>query len=275
MLGPLRHNVEDRMSFDPHALKLYVDGSCLRNPGGNSGHAAWLEFPCDWNLPDRPLDVVGFHESTNNRMELRAVIWAYKWVQDQGSDLGVSRVQIVTDSQYVKENFYRAQSWKQNHWRNAQGRPVENADLWKELLSLRTKTAIRTDLEWMLGKKSPITKAVDKSAKGAAKQPTETDRGFRSGKIGRAKNKVGAAASLFPASGQQARIRIYQTSAFSDGENKIKFQLYSDDRQDYFSKFVAYASPEVGFGLHRQHAYSVQFNANPKYPVIQSVIEEL
>jgi len=263
------------MSFDPHALKLYVDGSCLRNPGGNSGHAAWLEYPSDWDMPDRPLDLVGFHESTNNRMELRAVIWAYRWIQDQGNGLGVSRVQIITDSQYVYEYVRLAHTWKQNRWRNAQNRPVENSDLWKEILSLRNKMIVRTDLEWMLGKKSAITRAVDKSAKEAAKHATETDRGFHSGKIGRTKNKVGGAALLFPASGQQARIRIYQTSAFSSGENKIKFQLFSEEQQDYFAKFVAYASPEVGLGLHRQHTYNVQFNANPKYPVIEAVVEEL
>ena len=263
------------MSFDPHALKLYVDGSCLRNPGGSSGLAVWVEYPAEWNRADEMLEEIGFIESTNNRMELRACIWAHKWARDQGSTSGVSRIQIVTDSKYVHECWRRAEYWRTNGWRNLEGRPVENSDLWKQLLSIRGKLRVRTDIEWTLGKKAPILKAVDKSAKSAAKKPTEMDRGYRSGKVGRSRNRVSGAATLFPATGQEAVVRIYQTSAFSSGENKIKLQLFSDAQGDFFEKFVSYAQPEIGALLHRHHSYRVRFNSNAKYPIIVAVIEEM
>ena len=134
---------------------------------------------------------------------------------------------------------------------------------------------VRTDIEWTLGKKAPILKAVDKSAKSVAKQPTERDRGYRSGKVGRTRNKVLGAPTPFPAAGQEVAVRVYQTVAFARGENKIKFQLFSEAKGDYFDKFVAYAPPEIGASLHRHHVYRVRFNSDAKYPIIEAVVEEV
>ena len=264
------------MSFDPHALKLYVDGSCLKNPGGRSGFAVWIEHPATRNEPDESLGELGFHESTNNRMELRACIWAHRWVLENAAP-ELSRVQVITDSKYVSENWRRAASWRANGWRNASGRPVENADLWKEWLSLRSKLRVRTDIEWTTGKKTPILKAVDKAAKAAAGRPTKVDRGYRKGKIGRTKDKLGGVAALLPAWGQEATIRIYQSGVVhrGSGENKIKFELFSTERGRFLEKFVAYAAPGIAAELHRQHAYRVRFNASAKYPVIEAVLEEI
>ena len=70
-------------------------------------------------------------------------------------------------------------------------------------------------------------------------------------------------------------VRIYQTNAFPNGENKIKFQLFSDSQGDFFEKFVSYAQPEIGALLHRHHSYRVVSNRNAKYPIIEAVIEEV
>src|SRR4051812_34994232 len=105
------------MSLDPHSLKIYIDGSALKNPGGTGGVAAWLEFPIDWHMPDEELFAEGFHETTNQRMELLACIKAFKFVREQRYDSGVQRVQIVTDSKYVHDNFYRAERWKRDGWK--------------------------------------------------------------------------------------------------------------------------------------------------------------
>ena len=146
------------MSLDPHALKIYIDGSALKNPGGAGGIAAWVEFPTDWNRPDELLFQEGFQETTNNRMELLACIRVFEYVRKHGAALRVERVQIVTDSKYVHDCFFLADKWRKNVWRNSDGKPIENRDLWKHLLSVRSKVTVRTELEWMLGKKSPILK---------------------------------------------------------------------------------------------------------------------
>jgi ribonuclease HI len=262
------------MSLDPHALKIYVDGSALNNPGGAGGVAAWIEFPMDWNRPDELLFQQGFHETTNNRMELRACIRAFEYVRDQGRDLGVERVQIVTDSRYVHDCSFLADTWRKNGWRNFDGKPVENHDLWKRLLSIRTKVALRTELKWMLGKKSPILKAVDTSAKSAATQPLMVDRGFKPGRIAPSKAGVRSAASLFPADGQEAIIRIYRHRIVGS-DHKIYFDVFSEETGGYVEKACSFTPAEVALDLHTHHVYRVLFNSNPKYPIIEKRIEEL
>src|SRR5579872_7240225 len=71
------------MSFDPRALKPFTDGSCKRNPGGESGYAIVAEYPVDWNRPDEAVLQVGYESSTNNRMELLAVVRAVEYPTDE------------------------------------------------------------------------------------------------------------------------------------------------------------------------------------------------
>jgi ribonuclease HI len=265
------------VSFDLRALKIYIDGSCRKNPGGAGGFAARIEYPFEWNLPDELIEYAGYFETNNNRMELRACVFAHEWVWEQGENLRVQHVQIVTDSKYVSDNYNRAIGWSTNSWRNVHGRPLENVDLWKELLRVRRKLGfhVRVEVKFIAGKSTPITKVVDRDAKAAAALPTEVDRGFRSGKIGRAKNNPGKAAKLFPAAGQEITIRVYQTLPIRRGEQKIKFELYSVQAKDFIEKFVAYADATLGNELHRQHAYVVRMNDVPEYPRILGIVGEV
>jgi ribonuclease HI len=263
------------MSFDPHALKIYIDGSCLRNPGGSGGFAVWVEYPFEWDRADEPLDHCGYFETNTNRMELKACLFAHHWIVSHGYGIGVERVQIITDSLYVSENYRRAVTWSQNGWRTLYGRPVENKDLWKELLCTRRKLRVRVEVVWMKGKTSEILKAVDRSAKNAARIPSRPDLGFRTGKIGRPKSSVKQAARLFPAAGQEAIIRVYYSVAVRPRENKVKFELYSEEKNGFFEKFVAYANMEIGGGLHRHHAYRVRMNSVSQYPQIEEILAEV
>lgn len=262
------------MTFDPHAAKVYVDGSCMTNPGGSGGVAIWVEYPFEWNRPEELIESLGYVETTNNRMELRALIRALEWIEGAIPGLGVQRFQIVTDSIYVFENCSRAIYWAKGGWRNAFGRPIENKDLWKRVLSLKRSLKVRVDVEWTKGKKSPILRAVDKSAKEAAKSAVRKDRGFNQGKIGRSRGGEAAAAKLFPASGETLRIRVYQTIAVSRNEQKVKFQTYLESASDFVEKFVAYADAEIGNQLHRQNVYVVRMNSLPQYPRIAEILGE-
>jgi ribonuclease HI len=143
------------MSDDPHALKLYIDGNCYKNPGGAGAIACVAKFPESWNRDDEIIFSKGFYETSNNRMELQACIKAYEYVAAQGSALGVQRVLIVSDSLYITNNFKHASTWRANNWCNASGRPLENSDLWKRFLSVQSKVKIRTDIVWQKGKSHP------------------------------------------------------------------------------------------------------------------------
>ena len=262
------------MSFDPHALKLYTDGSCRNNPGGESGYAVVAEYPCDWNRPDEVLFEVGYEASTNNRMELLAVVRAIEYVCDYISAAIVSRVQIVTDSQYVFDNKGRAGSWRHNGWRNRHEREIENSDLWKRYLSAMSSVAVRLDIMWHKGKKSPVLKYVDRTAKAAALNPTERDYDYRTGKVGRSMSKGGGSAMLYPAQGQAATIRVFLTTIVRRDE-KVKFDLLDETTGEFVAKHVAYAAPQVAGQLHRGHTYRVRFNAVLRNPIIEEIEAEL
>lgn len=264
------------MIIDPHAVRIFTDGSCYKNPGGLSGCAAVVEYPDDWQLEREQIVDHGVAESSISRMELMACNRALEWVIEQGTTLRGRRIQIITDSQYVESNIPRVAGWRSRGWRNYNGRPIENQDLWKRFLSLRMKARTTLTFHWTKGKKSPVLKEVDRAAKAAARAgKSGSDRGFRSGKVGRQKIKLQGAASLFPAKGQMVVISPYRSVVVGKSENKIRFLLYSEDAQAYVDKHYAYASPEIGAQLHRGHTYRVRFGCEPKYPIIEELVEEV
>ena len=259
---------------DPRALRIYVDGSALKNPGGPGGCAAVAEYPGDWDRPHELLFQVGYKATTNNRMELLACIRALEWVRENRERLKVQRVLIITDATYVHKYHHHAQNWRRSDWRTSDGRPVENPDLWKDLLSAQSKVGVRTEIHWTEGKSTDILKEVDRAAKQAARRPSETDWGFRPGKVARSKVGVKGASVLFPASGQESVICVYRKTSVGKTDHKIFFHAYSEDRRELTGKFRAYAKAAEDGELHRAHHYRVRFNNKPNYPIIESVLEE-
>ena len=200
----VRHDEVGTALLDPRAIHIYTDGSCYKNPGGESGCAAIVHFPEHLNQPDEQILDFGCAESSINRMELMACIEALKWICSNGPWQDVLRVLIVTDSQYITQNIIRAPGWKKRDWRNLSGEPKFNDDLWDKLLKLRQKTAragIRVDFIWQKGKTMALGKQVDSSAKTAAKRGgIDVDTGYRPGSASRSMVK-GGVAQRFPAAG--------------------------------------------------------------------------
>jgi len=117
---------------------LFTDGACKGNPGPG-GWGALLRY----KGVEKTLRG-GEPHTTNNRMELKAVIEGLKALKRP------SRVRIVTDSQYVKNGMERwIHNWKRNGWRTADKKPVKNADLWQELDRLVNRH--RVEWEWVRG----------------------------------------------------------------------------------------------------------------------------
>jgi ribonuclease HI len=262
------------MPPDPRAIHISTDGSCYKNPGGRSGCAAIVHYPDHLDREDEQIVDFGCEESSNNRMELLACICVLRWIRGNGPWQSVTRVQIFTDSQYVKDNLFRAREWKKNDWKNRHGEPRENSDLWNQILSAHAKAGITVHFEWTLGKKTPILQRVDKAAKEAAKRGgPDTDRGYKPGAI--ARSMVGGAASRFEAKGQTAVIRPYRKNILAKGEEKVRFDIFSEATQSFVESCYAFASTALASELHRQHGYRVLFNDNPNYPQILEILEEI
>jgi len=262
------------MINDPSALKLYTDGSALKNPGGPGGLACVAEYPDDWNREPQIVFEDGFFETSNNRMELLACILALEYVLGPISRMKVNRVLIVTDSLYVHDNQHRASQWRREKWRNRFGRPTENSDLWKRFLSVRSRRMIPTTITWRKGKKTPTLKLVDQAAKNASRNPTQADYGFRGGKIASSKIK-GGSASLYQACGQEDIIRIYRSKLIRKTEHQIYFDIFDERSGIFTEKRIAYVLADLIGDLHRQHCYRVQFGAEPQYPVMTAILEDI
>ncbi len=118
---------------------LYTDGSCKSNPGPG-GWCAILVY----GTAEKVLSG-GERETTNNRMELTAVIRGLEALKSK------CEVELVSDSQYVINGLSKgwAASWKKNGWRKADKSPALNPDLWERLLDLSSYHTI--NCSWTKG----------------------------------------------------------------------------------------------------------------------------
>jgi ribonuclease HI len=117
----------------PEVVEIFTDGACKGNPGPG-GWGALLRF----GTREKELSG-GERETTNNRMELMAVIAALEGLKR------ACRVRVTTDSQYVKRGVTEWMArWKRNGWRTADRKPVKNRDLWERL----DRALCRHELEW-------------------------------------------------------------------------------------------------------------------------------
>jgi ribonuclease HI len=102
----------------------YTDGSWKKMPGGVS-HGGWAARVIFSNGTISELHG-GVKNTTNNRMELLAVIKALQFLPDG------CNAYVYTDSRYVQKGIlYWIASWKKRDWINMQNKPVANQDLWK------------------------------------------------------------------------------------------------------------------------------------------------
>jgi ribonuclease HI len=246
--------------FDPHAFYIYVDGSALKNPGGPGGLAGILEHPSESDEESQKIFQEGYFATTNNRMELRAVVKALEYIRKNARDLRAIRFVVVTDSMYVWQHHNVAQYWKDNNWKGEDDKSIENPNVWSEFLTARSKTGVPVEFTWHKGKKTDILKAVDGLAKAAAYRPTQIDIGYRPGKIGNSHMEKGGISTLYHATGQTEKIQIFRKAYITDQEYKIFFTLYSETEKKITEKCYTYTSPEIAVQLHRDHRYEVIFN---------------
>lgn len=110
---------------------VYTDGACSGNPGGPGGWAATLNY-------DDRYDVISGHEvcTTNNRMELTAVVEAIKYLVNKK----YTNIIINSDSAYVINAINKGwiHEWAKKGWTTKQGNELANADLWRVLYEYYT-----------------------------------------------------------------------------------------------------------------------------------------
>lgn len=161
------------VEFNPQlkTVKIFSDGSCLKNPGGPGGYGIVLQYRGE----EREFSD-GFHSTTNNCMEM------------MGALIGLERLKypcnviLYSDSQYLKNGMTQWMKWwKRNGWMTSDKKPVKNVDLWKRLDEAASRHNVRW--KWVKGhaghRENEICDRLAKiAAFSAADMPHKKDIGF-------------------------------------------------------------------------------------------------
>ncbi len=138
-------------------VEIYTDGACRGNPGPG-GWGAVLVYK------GREKEISGGEpETTNNRMELKAVIEALSALKYP------CKVTLTSDSKYVVDAVVNgwAKSWKEHGWKKADKKPAVNPDLWDKLLKLLE--IHKVEFIWVKGHEGhPYNERCDRLATAAA-----------------------------------------------------------------------------------------------------------
>ncbi|AKO45476.1 ribonuclease HI [[Haemophilus] ducreyi] len=148
------------------SVNIFTDGSCLGNPGPG-GIGVVLRY----NQHQKKVSQ-GYFQTTNNRMELRAVIEGLLMLKE------ACNVTLYSDSQYMKNGITKwIFKWKKSNWKTANGKAVKNKDLW---LLLDEKIQIHSiEWKWVKGHSGHYENEIcDELAKLGANNPTLEDVGY-------------------------------------------------------------------------------------------------
>lgn len=126
-------------------VKIYTDGAARGNPDGPGGYGTVLEYvDPKGGLHTKELSQ-GYVRTTNNRMELMAVIAGLEALNRPCT------VEVYSDSQYVVNAFNQhwVDGWLKKGWKRGKNEPVKNVDLWKRLLAAKEPHAV--SFHWVKG----------------------------------------------------------------------------------------------------------------------------
>lgn len=121
-------------------VRMYTDGACSGNPGPG-GWAALLLIKSE-----RGRETItpkgGEKHTTNNRMELTAVIEGLRFIKKnlQAKELTVT---VVADSSYVINGVEWSKAWVKRNWLSAKEEPIQNRDLWEQFIELNNEMEVK------------------------------------------------------------------------------------------------------------------------------------
>ena len=255
------------------ALNIYTDGSSLSGPRRGGVGIRFITVNEDGDEVITDIPTTGYKGATNNQMELLACVVALKEARQNFNLSAFNSIEIFTDSQYVARNYKTAMfEWAANGWKNREGRPVANADVWKDLVKLIRKTSpLRVNVQWVKGHaKDQHNKAVDKLAKKSAKSILNAP--LTVVEVRRKHTHKSVEVGSVEMKGQRLRIRVL-TSEYMRVQRVIKYKYeVLAKRSKYFGNVDIIFSRE---DLRAGHHYEVVVNKNSANPTIIRVLREL
>nr|WP_206524727.1 ribonuclease HI [Devosia sp. 1566] len=154
-------------------LLIYTDGSCVGNPGPGGWGAVVQWIKGDRIVNERELCGGDPGRTTNNRMEMQAAISTLRAMKiEYLMDGPLPPITLRSDSNLLIKGMTEwLPGWKRRGWRKADGKPVENAELWQQLA--QECCGLEVTWEWVRGHaKDPINNRADALARQAAERPS-------------------------------------------------------------------------------------------------------
>ena len=126
-------------------VSIYTDGAARGNPDGPGGYGTVMEYVDTKGELHRKEISHGYKKTTNNRMELMAVIAGLEALNRP------CEVMLYSDSKYVVDAFNQRwiDGWLKKGWKRGKNEPVKNVDLWKRLLAAKEKHQVK--FNWVKG----------------------------------------------------------------------------------------------------------------------------
>lgn len=144
-------------------VTLYSDGAARGNPKGPGGYGCVLQYvDCKGILHEREYSA-GYAKTTNNRMEMMAVIVGLEALTRP------CEVTVISDSKYVTDTFNQhwIENWQKKNWKTSTGKPVKNKSLWIRML--KAMEHHQMTFQWVKGHAGhPQNERCDKLATTAA-----------------------------------------------------------------------------------------------------------
>lgn len=157
---PVAVPVKATKGFSSGAITVYTDGSALGNPGPG-GYGVVIQIAGDTREFSQ-----GYEHTTNNRMEMMAVITALENLKDHAD----AAITIHSDSQYTINGIIKgwAKGWRKKGWIKSDGKPALNPDFWAIMLDL-VDLFSKLNFKWVKGHAGDtLNERADELANGAA-----------------------------------------------------------------------------------------------------------
>jgi len=255
-----------------NALNIFTDGSSLGSPRAGGIGVRFVIIDPSGEEQVQNFDFIGYMNATNNQMELQACIEALKEAMKQDLPSNVTKIIIYTDSLYVVENHKKAMfEWPKTRWLTRSGRPVLNADLWKELIKCIKKIGMRVEIMWVKGhSKSEHNKAADKLARVSSMRPF--NKPLSHVNVRRKRTDRSVDVGSVEMSGQ--RITIYIITS-----EHLKVQRLWKYKYEVISgRSIFRGNVDIMFSGHflePGHTYYVRVNTDKSNPRIEKVFREI
>jgi ribonuclease HI len=264
--------IDPGQALDEQALNVYVDGSAASKPRRGGIGIRFVFTNDEFQVVAEDVRLPGYKSATIGQMELLACTTALKQAVNHPVFAMKTRLVLYTDSLYVQENYQRAIfQWPKQGWRNREGRPILNADLWVDFVKSRKRIRKYFEIRWVKGHaKDPHNRAADRLAKTSARLPLNKPLsvvGVRR-KLTAQSVELGSVQML----GQRISIRIITREYLPIQKvSKYKYEVISRASKLRGRVDIAFTA----YSLKPGHSYSVRFNRNNRNPSIAKVFREI